>query len=84
MDTSILVYAGLFLLAATYALLLNTPAGKQFAKEYTWASVVIGDGLILVALWLLLPEGSWWPVFWAFVAAGLPMIGRSLFNKARS
>lgn len=82
MDASFLVYAGLLLFAATYAMLLNTAAGKQFATDYTWASVVIGTLLVLAALYMLIPVESWWRVCLAFVVAGAPMIARSLFNKA--
>lgn len=84
MDITFLVYAGLFLAAATYAMLLNTSRGKYFAKEYTWATVVTGTLLVLFALYLIIPTEVWWQVFLAFVVAGAPMIARSLFNKGRS
>lgn len=78
-----LVFAILFLASLGYALMLNTKAGRKFADHYTWASVVIGTAIVLAGIWFLVPSSSWIKVALAFVAAGIPMIGRSLLNKSR-
>ncbi len=75
-------YLALGAASATYATLLNTEPGKKFADEYTWASVVVGTGLVLALLRFILPREQWEKVFLAFVVAGSPMIARSLINKA--
>lgn len=77
------IYILLAVATLIYAFVLNTTAGKAFADKYTWASVVIGDAIILIALWFLLPGSEWVKVVLAFVAAGVPMIGRSLINRGR-
>ncbi len=66
--------------ATTYALGLNTDLGRRFAKEYTWASVVAGNGLILLFLRYLIPRRHWNTVALAFAVAGLPMVMRSIIN----
>ena len=53
----------------------------EFASEYTWASVVLGTGLVLIILRLILPKKHWEKVVLAFVVAGSPMIAQSLWNK---
>ena len=81
MGTETLVYIVLALLAIAYALILNTPGGKRFADQYTWASVVVGTSLVLAALWFIIPADNWMKVFLAFVVAGTPMIIRSLLKR---
>jgi uncharacterized membrane protein YjjP (DUF1212 family) len=75
-----LIYLILFVVAASYAVFLNTGRGKSFVDEYTWASVVVGTSLVLLALWFLVPE-AWSKVLIAFTVAGSPMIFRSLINR---
>jgi hypothetical protein len=72
---------GLGLAATAYAAFLNTEQGKAFAQDYTWASVVIGTALVLLSLRSTLDRDAWNKVAGAFVVAGIPMIGRSLWNK---
>lgn len=50
-------------------------------QEYTWASVVIGTGLVLLGLRPTLDREAWNKVAVAFVVAGVPMVGRSLVNR---
>jgi membrane protease YdiL (CAAX protease family) len=83
MDSTLVTYIALGLVATVYAFALNTQQGKRFADKYTWASVVVGTSIVLVALWFLLPQEHWWKVVIAFVVSGTPMIARSLINKAR-
>jgi uncharacterized membrane protein YjjP (DUF1212 family) len=73
----------LSLLHDIYAIGLNTKVGRRFADDYTWASVVLGASLILAALWFIIPRGYWQKAVLAFVVAGIPMIARSLINRAR-
>jgi hypothetical protein len=49
-------YLALDTVSTTYAVLLNTEPGKKFAEEYTWASVVVGTGLVLALLRFILPR----------------------------
>ena len=81
MENETKAFAALGATASAYAAALNTAPGKKFAKEYTWASVVIGTSLVLAFLRLVLPKESWLKVAAAFGIAGAPMIGRSLVNK---
>lgn len=76
-------YLSLGAAAAAYAAYLNTDAGKRFAQEYTWLSVVLGTVLVMVSLLGELDEESWNKVAAAFLVAGVPIIGRSLLNRAR-
>lgn len=83
MNSQILVYVILGVTAIIYAFFLNTPKGRMFASEYTWVSVVVGTGIVISALWFLIPQDSWQKVILSFVVAGSPMIARSLINKKR-
>lgn len=76
-------YTLLGILSALYALLLNTDKGKEFAKEYTWASVVIGTAMVLIVARLFLPETYWRKIAFSFVISGAPMIARSLLNHTK-
>jgi len=83
MSVDIVVYVVLGVAAIVYAVVLNTIGGKKFADDYTWASVVIGTGLVLAALWFIIPMEYWLKVVVAFVVAGIPMVARSLLSKAK-
>jgi len=83
MSTQIVAYIALGIGAILYAIVLNTNAGKRFADEYTWASVVLGTCLVLAALWFAIPSEYWLKAALAFAVAGTPMVARSLLNKAR-
>ena len=75
-------YSLLTVLASFYAFLLNSERGREFATEHTWASVVVGTTLVLGCIRAILPRMYWRRVAWAFVFAGAPMIGRSVYHKA--
>jgi hypothetical protein len=79
----ILIYVALGVAATVYAWALNTKKGKSLAGEYTWVSVVVGTGIVLIGLWFLIPQDSWLKVVLSFIVAGVPMIVRSLINKMR-
>lgn len=78
------IYLSLFISSLAYALALNTERGRRFAQERSAESVVLGNALILTALLALLPKMYWVRVCSLFVVAGSPMIGRSLYNRARA
>ena len=79
----LLTYLTLGLTSTGYAAWLNSAEGKQFADEFTWASVVTGSGLVLMFLRFLLPGPHWRKVVSAFIVAGVPLIVRSLINRDR-
>lgn len=74
-------YTIIGLMSSLYAIGLNTPMGKKFTDQYTWATVCIGTGIVLAVLRLVLPKEQWYKLATAFVVAGAPMIFRSLYNK---
>lgn len=74
-------YIALGIVATAYAGALNTELGRDFAKEHTWASVVLGTSLVLAILRLIIPKEHWDKIVLAFIVAGSPMIARSLLNK---
>lgn len=74
-------YSAIAVVSTLYALLLNTNPGKRFATEYTWASVSVGTGIVLLCSRLITPKTQWRKVGLAFIIGGLPMIGRSVLNK---
>lgn len=77
-----MAYILICLLTGVYAALLNTAKGRLFATRHTAESVVIGTALTLAGLRLLLPLRYWLRVVLAFVAAGGPMVARSLVNRS--
>lgn len=83
MTNSVVAFGALAVASVAYAIVLNTDRGKKFVMGYTWASVVIGTGLVLAALWFIIPQEAWQKAALGFVVAGIPMIMRSLINKAR-
>lgn len=74
-------YTIIGLMSSLYAVSLNTPIGKKFTDQYTWAAVCIGTGTVLAVLRLVIPKEQWYKLATAFVVAGAPMIFRSLYNK---
>lgn len=74
-------YLALGVASSSYAMALNTDLGKSFARQHTWASVVLGTSLVLSMLRFILPKEYWQKVVIAFIVAGIPMIVRSLFNQ---
>ena len=78
------VYLLLFLTSCIYAPLLTLWQRREpvsFA-EHTWLTVVIGCGYILLALRLLLDLNCWLRVCSAFFFACIPIVSRSLLQKA--
>lgn len=74
-------YTIIGLISSLYAIGLNTPMGKKFTDQYTWATVSIGTGMVLAILRLVIPKDQWYKLATAFIVAGGPMIFRSLYNK---
>ena len=83
MSTDVTVFVALAAVSIIYAIALNTNAGKKFVDDYTWASVVLGDSLVLAALWFVIPAAHWLKAVLAFAVAGTPMVARSLLNRVR-
>lgn len=75
-------YSVLAVLTSFYAFILNSKRGREFANDHTWASVVVGTTLVLGCTRAILPKMYWRRVAWAFIFAGMPMIGRSVYHKA--
>ena len=80
--TNLQTYSLLFAASFGYAALLNTSEGRRFADDHTAESVAIGVALVLAALRFLLPLSVWRLVALAFAVAGVPIVGRSLVNRA--
>ena len=74
-------YIALSAAATGYSAWLNTEKGRRFADDHTWASVVLGTGLVLAALKQMIPPQYWRKVLLAFVVAGTPLVVRSLFRQ---
>lgn len=74
-------YLALGVATSAYAMALNTDLGRSFARQHTWASVVLGTSLVLLLLRFVLPKEYWQKVVIAFAVAGSPMIARSLINQ---
>jgi hypothetical protein len=83
MSIDTVVYIALGAVSIIYAAALNTGAGKRFVDDYTWASVVVGTALVLAAIWFIIPREYWLKAALAFAVAGIPMVARSLLNRAR-
>lgn len=76
------ILAGLFVATAIYAWWLNTPMGKWMRRDQTWVTVIIGNGIIVIAGALSNREFAVW-MLWLFVAAGVPIIAESLYRMYR-
>lgn len=74
-------YTIIGLISSLYAISLNTPMGKKFTDQYTWATVCIGTGMVLAVLRFVVPKEHWYKLATAFVVAGAPLVFRSLYNK---
>lgn len=74
------VYACLFLAGTLYAIILNwKPINERYTPDWTWLTVVGGNGLILAALYTLcaigeLPYEAFYHALAANIAAGIPII----------
>ena len=82
-NTALLPYTAvvLFLVSLLYAILLNTEEGREWADNQTWATVVIGNGIVIAALAVVLSPIYIAVIFGAFAVAGGPIIYRSLHNQ---
>lgn len=80
-----MLYGLLFATSIIYALLLQLlwKHYRQPFDDYTWLTVVVGVGYVLLYLSLLISLDSWLTVCMAFFVACLPIIGRSLYNNLR-
>jgi hypothetical protein len=76
-----LTLAWLFVVCTFYALLLQTRTGRIVAQRRTWITVVVGNTIVLLGLALLLDWPMLLRVFYAFAAAGVPIIVRSIYNE---
>ena len=79
------IWGWLALVATVYALLLEAMNAK-YNPWWTWLTVVIGDGFILLALWLFEQRGTpliFWRCFWTFFAAGLPIVIWQLWQNGK-
>lgn len=80
-----MLYGLLFTTSVVYALLLQLlwKTYRQAFDDLTWLAVVVGDGYVLLYLYLLIPLEAWLAVCMAFFVACVPIIGRSLYNILR-
>lgn len=71
---------GLAIVASAYAAFLNIKRVREwYTPDRTYATVMVGNGLILAALLALVPFGAlslwqWWIAFVYNLAAGVPII----------
>jgi hypothetical protein len=76
MDAKIAILAILFLTCTLYSIILELNHDK-YVPSYLWLTVVIGNGFVMGALWLMELYGARLDaltVFEANVAAGIPVI----------
>lgn len=80
-----MIYGLLFATSLVYAIVLQVSWKyyRQALDEYTWLTVVVGVGYVLLYLRFLIPLEYWLLVCQAFFIACLPIIGRSLYNNLR-
>jgi hypothetical protein len=78
-----MIYGLLFGTSIIYALVLQIlwKHYRQAFDDYTWLTVVVGVGYVLLYLYPLLPLGAWLTVCKAFFVACVPIVGRSLCNN---
>ena len=70
--------AGCFATCSAYAALLTTEQGKRVTLDHTWATVVVGVGVVLA--WIATQGAHDWTVDLMFFAAGgTPMVARSFW-----
>lgn len=84
MDQSYLMYVGIFATSVIYAVILQWWWRKDpdTFEENTWFLVVIGVAYVMLWLRPIIPNDAWDAVFFGFVVACGPIIGRSLYNNA--
>ena len=78
-----LTLVALFLASGLYAIGLQTRIGKRLCARRTWLTVIVGNTLVLAALYTLLSLESWLLCVGAFAIAGVPVVARSLYNELR-
>lgn len=74
--------AACFVTCTVYALLLSTRRGQWWTLYATWATVVLGCGLVLLFVALVDADAALLAVA-MFVAGGTPIVIRSLWLTAR-
>lgn len=83
------VFAALGLATTLYAVFLNyRPVNEWYTPDWTWLTVVGGNGLILGAIMAFallgeIPIRAFWLAFGCNVVAGIPIIGWQLIAAAR-
>jgi ABC-type spermidine/putrescine transport system permease subunit II len=80
-----MIYGLLFGTSIVYALALQVlwKTYQQAFDDYTWLTVVVGVGYVLLYLYLLIPLEAWLRVCATFFVACLPIITRSIYNALR-
>lgn len=78
------MYIGIFVTSVIYAFVLQWWWKKDpFSfEENTWFLVVVGVAYVMLWLRPVIPAGAWDTIFFGFVVACGPIIGRSLYNNA--
>lgn len=79
------VYLSVALVSAGYAALLNIKrVHNWYTPDWTWATVVAGNGIILGGLAAMIGLSAlWWAVFYLNCAAGGPIIVWQLIRKVK-
>lgn len=83
------IYITVALISLAYAAILNIRRVHNWhTPNWTWITVVIGDGIILAgigaACWIhAISWDAWWVAFWMTCAAGAPIIGWQLIRAAK-
>lgn len=84
---AVAIAIGLTLVSSLYAYVLNKRQVREwYTPDRTWITVVIGDGLIIIALGVAvltdqIAWGAWWIVFGYTCAAGAPIIIWQLYRR---
>lgn len=85
MDTQVSILAILFLTCTLYSILLESIHDK-YVPRYLWVTVVVGNGLVLAALWameLYNVKLTALIILEANIAAGIPVIAWQLHQNWR-
>lgn len=83
------IYIAVALVSLVYAAVLNTRRVHDWhTPNWTWVTVVIGDGIILAGINVAcrigaLPWPAFWAAFWMTLAAGAPIIAWQLIKFAK-
>lgn len=82
-------FASLFIVCCLYAVLVAKLRAWYIRENKTWAMLVFGVGLVLIAIGCLIPFGivslDQWGIFiLAFCVGGAPMVVGQLMQDART